>query len=1052
MTLIPEHAEPQNLSPTQELHPKDGSLNLSEKELSVSKGDQKLPTGSPEDRTHAAMQRTQGSESLCTPELTQTITTAPQVADKVCSATDEVFPSKKSQQELIELALHDAKENPDAVLLDIIKNKGNYPFDTNTSEGRNCIKAILTQVLEHGNSPYFTARELRFGVGFETKSHEGQKALVEVLRLLANHYPKAVCEIIGQLGVAQESERLTLAKMCCKEHTCTTVIDYIREFRLTNEADILSLIKIAVREKPLEVIPKLANLTLPALKGEASQKVLVELLCDAVCHNPPEPDMLSNPQYSISKLPFSGLKNPEHIVRVILESYRHDPKSIAGLPLAYNQFHREFFGHPQVYPTLRFLQSIQNSPKTYDELVQLHSQIEQFTQGYANQTLQTMLDALLKSAQEEAKKGDSASFFLQHTGLKWIAFTMASLMNAQEDPATAEWLQNSHLLNALSSLHAPKMRDLLTTFMMEKFVNNPQNMSDYQTLQSGNSGNVNHTILPNLFISLWPECSPEEKAELSKLVKELQGTNQPLFRDAKALKLLLGTLQLLFTAEGLSPQDKSILLKAIFTPEATSKEVLDCLTNVSSIIELGATEKLQQAHILALQAQDSTLSSINSILSRLVKERFCDLLPLQHIPNLEANLLALRDNFRNFSTLTTLAGKINQLSAEERTPVKAEFVQYLEHMLDGTFKTWRYDETASIHLETLFKIDSSLKEKWSHNLTQELMIDAPEESQESTHIDIQASVKEQFQSIEANKERFAFLWKYVQTEDPAARKTLTNEITEHLKQEAENMKKIKASIVANKGKGAELDALNAQLQTLAVNRERLLFQKFAMGFFADNKGPVNLENVKQMNAYYKDKDSLKTHLESIYKELSEPKKQQTKLPWTVVETDDPCDMMNCVNEVPGSCLAATGNPEKNKCWVAYPNDGKIKVIALKDPTGKIHARAMIRLLTNEKKDAAGIYVEVLYPYQINWQSTAIVNMAKMKAESCSLPLFLDDINVAEAEKIPQLAQPTMLQSLGGRAPFEYVDAVKRTQDAVVEGSAYALQAKFSYLPKESKKS
>ena len=89
-------------------------------------------------------------------------------------------------------------------------------------------------------------------------------------------------------------------------------------------------------------------------------------------------------------------------------------------------------------------------------------------------------------------------------------------------------------------------------------------------------------------------------------------------------------------------------------------------------------------------------------------------------------------------------------------------------------------------------------------------------------------------------------------------------------------------------------------------------------------------------------------------------------------------------------------------------DGKNSLVAVKDPTGKIVARSILRLLVNEEKEPV-LFLERTYPFQSPFTDD-LVEMAKRKADFLGVPLLTSEMTDCYAE------------SLGSCAPHEYCDA------------------------------
>lgn len=57
--------------------------------------------------------------------------------------------------------------------------------------------------------------------------------------------------------------------------------------------------------------------------------------------------------------------------------------------------------------------------------------------------------------------------------------------------------------------------------------------------------------------------------------------------------------------------------------------------------------------------------------------------------------------------------------------------------------------------------------------------------------------------------------------------------------------------------------------------------------------------------------------------------------WSIDNSDDPQDLFLCGTEVLGCCQKIGGDVDKNRALMGYVLDGKYRILAIKDPSGKI---------------------------------------------------------------------------------------------------------------------
>lgn len=129
-------------------------------------------------------------------------------------------------------------------------------------------------------------------------------------------------------------------------------------------------------------------------------------------------------------------------------------------------------------------------------------------------------------------------------------------------------------------------------------------------------------------------------------------------------------------------------------------------------------------------------------------------------------------------------------------------------------------------------------------------------------------------------------------------------------------------------------------------------------------------------------------------------------------TDKFIDILYCGSDVSDSCQRLDGRPDLNKGLLGYLRDGKIKLLAIKDPEGNITDRALLKLLWDGQKPV--LFLEQLY----GAGSALHTDMLKGLARDCANKLKVPLTSAGGGQML--YGQP--LYALGGPAPAEYSDA------------------------------
>lgn len=197
----------------------------------------------------------------------------------------------------------------------------------------------------------------------------------------------------------------------------------------------------------------------------------------------------------------------------------------------------------------------------------------------------------------------------------------------------------------------------------------------------------------------------------------------------------------------------------------------------------------------------------------------------------------------------------------------------------------------------------------------------------------------------------------------------------------------------------------------------------------NNEFPIyRYEGGKHLKHVFKNREDLKKKWME-YREYP-LKHSQGSEKLNIVNTDNLNDLLACTTEIQGSCLNIKGGYNNNKCLFNYIDDGKIRLIAIKDMQGTIKARAIIRILLtkdeNLQQENPILFLEKTYPEKADHlMKKGIIEMAKNTAKELNLPLLIkQEIQPIEREmRIPTCDYLHPVYSLGTRGyPFEYIDA------------------------------
>ena len=214
-------------------------------------------------------------------------------------------------------------------------------------------------------------------------------------------------------------------------------------------------------------------------------------------------------------------------------------------------------------------------------------------------------------------------------------------------------------------------------------------------------------------------------------------------------------------------------------------------------------------------------------------------------------------------------------------------------------------------------------------------------------------------------------------------------------------------------------ASRLQLSAYSEEHQRLLVQKDLMDLYENEKTSLldrlNLLTIIQVKLK-KSGEELLNDITGIIETLK--KQKQSWEGYTVTNTDRFDLLLLCGTQVQGSCQRIDGDPNLNKCLLAYMLDGKNRLLAIKDKEGRIVARSILRLLWDNQNKCPVLMKEETY--------SNVLDESLLEA--------LDKFAVAEAGRLgldlyePDDEGSSSLESFGGPAPWEYVDSAEGVEE------------------------
>jgi len=890
----------------------------------------------------------------------------------------------EGQAALIEIAKLAAKRNGKA----LSKFIQNYGIKGGTPEGQATLIEIAKLAAQYGVG---SVSEFIQNYGIKDDTPEGQAALIEIAKLAAKQNGKALSEFIQNYGIKGDNPE--------------------------GQAALIEIAKLAARQNGVVVSAFIENYGIKIDNAEG-QAALIEIVILAAQQHPAAISAFIK-NYSIDNVISLGKEVPNLVFKKAAQNYdksvsnTEDLASIKSAPIKIGTFFDSFL---EIYPILGGSGGVSvECLKTFYAESKTCVKIEGFEKLIESVSDQGFMKSLLR--------------FIVNTALKEGVATFV-----QEVPLINKEPSLCHLLTKINAIQDPNLRQqsmdaLITSFFISSAKEGIATQDSETASSSEKTGhalpeshsggkvisrfkhlcetyNQPHHVLPNFCLSLF-------KTGSEKHLMTLRSKGGPFLKDAHFAKTLFKMLVALKNGRGLTDAQKDTLVnlvingqwlidmqKANLETRTSNGNIKDKLSKnlaiVSAIIALGGGENL---------ASEKKIEDFSEIL----KKSFSEILPMQTYPeNFHEKLEKTFGSFRNPYALVIYAACLKELGGDEATVMLESLAKCVELVVTDQFPACRYDDTRSIHLKTLFSDSPTMKEQWvqgsKHPLGDFLAPAAISSAETLSKVKLPAFhtlLLQSFTQQHVESAQYTLLYEYLNASTKEA-KIASSEKLDAMFEDSEN------PLFAEEKKHLELQK---HLMALAsceggVNSALALLEK-AIEVLPT---ATSKHYFRQFNA---DISGLLTSLKNL---RSRDGKASTYEKWTIEDTDDLCDLFLCGTEVEGSCQSINGNSDLNKCLLGYVMDGKNRLLAIKDSTGKIQARMIERLLWDEKNNKPVLFIERVYPAICEAAfAKALFQLAKERAKALGVPLASFD-NVEE-----QTDEPIDLCSLSGEV-FEYTDS------------------------------
>lgn len=425
----------------------------------------------------------------------------------------------------------------------------------------------------------------------------------------------------------------------------------------------------------------------------------------------------------------------------------------------------------------------------------------------------------------------------------------------------------------------------------------------------------------------------------------------------------------------------------------------------------------------------SPLPGYYPILQNILEEE----LQISGVKDIVTKFNATFGNSRNPSAIFVYAARLNKLSNSKpldgtdspRALCFKALKKFVTSVLEGNYTADRYDDSDSsntvqqqMHSRIVSENDPGIWDRWKQGSKKSLA--EMKGLREGRDVNIAADLKETLTS------RFPQLTACFNAPSPQSIKQSRDRLIEIKQRLLSQVRELSGNDNQKEILQGEISDIGLQLDILPLLSAKDHAKKKKV---LSSKLPGILKKISPGDP------DLRACFEKLNRDLNGDPEASKYTGWTVEDSDDWQDMFFSGTEVSGSCQHVDYDPEYNKCLMAYPGDRKNRVIVIKDSSGKIVARRLIRLLYEEDSKKGMVFMEKLY------KSTActpemegvVEDMCVMQAKERGLSLIS---KTSEKEDLPPFKGK--LRSYGSNAPYEYQDSGGGTTGCIRENGVFTI--------------
>lgn len=856
--------------------------------------------------------------------------------------------------------------------------------------------------------------------------------LYELALITAKNFPSQLNEYFENYKINNQEQQYELAKITIKDRSLYSQGQNLQKFNLLSEAQLKKLLLKSVNENPRGVA---RNYNYPIRDQEFIKQLTNNLL-------------LKVPNDLMEHFQSFAISDPDrryHLAKILANNLNFCPRKIQNFSLDNSEQRLEIakIVVPKYYNySFRLSEDLNLTPNQEVELfihLCLKSENPFSTQNELMESrlirrdsfggLQLLFEGLLPSETEDLAliepfiklEKETTSQEVRLSVRKWLGYHLLmhqshSRRNELYGEMTHSGNDNVLIMQSIMQFHHLEMRYLLTNLFFKLLKLGSNHLEIYQALEKFKMEEVhcitrkktgatvkkivttmpfrNHNRqLYRLFLAYFINDSLELK-DWEHVFKVLQANT---YNDACVQMDVINVFFSLLNNDKLLASENKQLILATFKigENINSREDRAKLIN-RNLQYLETFLYLDKAYLkkIVLTISNGSFPS-DEILEKTLRNIFCKLMGEIEVKEFTEKFEKKFTKLRQPLAFITYASCLQQLKPSQKSAILPHLKQFFSDVLEDDYSKNRYLRMPGDHLSTVFGWKPGFEEIWKKGNKESLI---------------------NFHGVE----------KEALTKEFSIKSYLQQKICEDRHLDPDKFPRISQCLISADYQAidasmkdwpcpspiAEIDKLQKTLITLIDDRnphDKLKLIDLAISYhFALYKN--------DNNQFIQDLKDLK----DIMVGNKRPLKQQDWNGWVIEETDHWEDLLLCGTEVSGSCQRINGDCGLNKCLLNYVIDGKNRIVVIKDSSGKIRCREIIRLLWDKISNQPVLFRERTY-VSPGITDNLILLMKKMciqKAEALGVPLVKLSKNSSAS------MYPNSLYSLNAKAPFEYVDALR----------------------------